>query len=161
MYMESSRFIQISDQMLVEYVYTDPASPVTFDTATTPIELMEDGHTGGMYFFNTEAVATTMGNYRDISAVSISPNNTQFAFLNTDVGVPYNDYDPELTDSVNLLQTFAPNVDVWYDTVRVHFIAGFNFEGQYDGIIFDIQATRRDSIQINMASIQIPRLMPY
>ena len=155
--MESSRFIQISNQMLLEYIYTDQADPTVFNTATTPIELMEDGHTGGTYFFNTEAVATTMGNYRDISAASITPNDTQYAFLNTDVGVPYNDYDPELTDSVNLLQTFAPNVDVEYDRVRIHFIAGFNFEGQYDGIIFELQATRRDGTLINMASIDFLR----
>jgi len=155
--MESSRYIQISDQILIEYVYTDQAAPAEFNTGAFPIELMEDGHTNGMYLFNTEAVSSTMGNYRDISAASISKNDTTYAFLNTDVGVPYNDYDSELTDSVNLLQTFAPNIDVQYDRVRIHFIAGFNFEGQYDGIIFEIQAMRRDNVPINMASINFLR----
>jgi sRNA-binding regulator protein Hfq len=155
--MDSSRFLQISDQILVEYIYTDQASPDVFPTDTYPIELMADGHNKGMYLFNTEAVATEMGNYRDISAASVKENDTEYAYLNTDVGVPYNDYDPELTDSVNLLQTFLPILDVEYDKVKIHFIAGFNFEGQYDGIIFDIQAIRRDSVYINMASINFLR----
>lgn len=151
--MESSKFIQISDQILVEYIYTDQANPAEFNTAQYPVELMEDGYTNGMYYFNGENVAATMGNYRDISAAAISDDRTRYAFLNNDVGVPYNDYDPELTDTQNLLQNFSPDIDIIYDTVRVHFISGFNFEGQYDGIIFDIEATRRDSKQINLASI--------
>jgi|TARA_R100000501_G_scaffold5049_1_gene11111 hypothetical protein len=155
--MESSRYLQISDQILLEYIYTDQGDPAEFDTLTYPIELMEDGHNNSMYLFNTEAVASTMGNYRDISAASVSSKNAQYAFLNTDVGVPYNDYDPKLTDSVDLLQTFAPNVDAVYDRVRIHFIAGMNFEGKYDGIIFQIQATRRDGVLINMASIDYLR----
>ena len=38
-----------------------------------------------------------MGNYRDISAVAaIDENKTQYAYLDTsDIGVPYNDFDPE------------------------------------------------------------------
>jgi len=151
--MESSRYIQLSDQILLEYIYTDQGDPAEFDTATYPVELMEDGHNNSMYLFNTEGVSSTMGNYRDISAVSVSSKDAQYAFLNTGVGVPYNDYDSELTDSVNLLQAFAPNIDAVYDSVKIHFIAGFNFEGQYDGIIFEIQASRRDGYLINMASI--------
>ena len=155
--MESSKFIQISDQILVEYIYTDQANPAIFNTAQYPVELMEDGYTDGMYYFNGENVAATMGNYRDISAAAISDDRTRYAFLNNDVGVPYNDYDPELTDTQNLLQNFSPDIDITYDKVRVHFISGFNFEGQFDGIIFDIEATRRDNKQINLASINFLR----
>mgnify|MGYP003146957387 CR=1 FL=1 len=150
--MDSSRFIQISEQILIEYIYTDQAAPTTFNTATYPIELMRDGHTQGTYFFNTDTVSTTMGNYRDISAASITADNTQYVYLDTSIGVPYNDFDPLLTDSGNLLQTFAPNLNVEYDTMRVHFVAGFNFEG-YDGIVFEALAPRRDGVMMNLASI--------
>ncbi len=150
--MESSRFIQISEQILIEYVYTDQAAPTTFNTATYPIELMRDGHTNGTYFFNTDSVSTTMGNYRDISAASITADNTQYVYLDTSIGVPYNDFDPLLTDSANLLQSFAPDLNVAYDTMRVHFVAGFNFTG-FDGIVFEAQAPRRDGVMLNFASI--------
>jgi len=155
--MESSRFIQISPQILIEYIYTDQAAPTTFNTATTPIELMRDGHTNGTYFFNTDSVSAVMGNYRDISAAAINANKTQYVSLNTDIGVPYNDFDPLLTDSAQLLQTFSPELDVAYDKMKIHFIAGFSFEG-FDGIVFEALAPRRDSVMVNFASINFTPL---
>jgi len=150
--MESSRFIQISDQILIEYVYTSQSVPTTFDTATYPIELMRDANTKGTYFFNTDTVNPTMGNDRDGSAVSNNVNKTQYVSLDTSVGIPYNDYSPALTDSASLLQTFSPNLNVAYDKVRVHFVAGFSFTG-FDGIVFETLAPRRDGVMLNLASI--------
>ncbi len=150
--MESSRFIQISEQILIEYVYTSQATPTTFNTATYPIELMRDANTKGTYFFNTDSVSAVMGNYRDISAVSNNKEKTQYVYLDTDIGVPYNDFSPELTDSANLLQSFTPQLDVAYDKIRVHFVAGFSFEG-FDGIVFEALAPRRDGVMLNLASI--------
>ena len=155
--MESSRFIQISEQILIEYVYTSQATPTTFNTATYPIELMRDANTKGTYFFNTDTVSATMGNYRDISAVSNNVNKTQYVSLDTDIGVPYNDFSPDLTDSANLLQTFSPQLDVAYDKIRIHFISGFSFEG-YDGIVFEALAPRRDGVMLNLASINFLKL---
>lgn len=154
--MESSRFIQITPEILIEYIYTDQTNPTTFNTSTYPIEIMRDGHTGGSYMFNTDSVSTTMGNYRDISAVALNQNKTQYVSLDTDVGVPYNDYDPELTDSANLLQTFAPFLNIEYDRVRIHFIAGFNFQG-FDGLIFNVTCPRRDGVDINLSAINFLR----
>lgn len=150
--MESSKFIQISDGILIEYIYTSQSSPTTFNTSTYPIEIMRDGHTEGSYLFNTDSVSATMGNYRDISAVAINENKTQYAYLDTSVGVPYNDFDPQLTDSTDLLQTFSPNLNIEYDRIRVHFISGFNFTG-YDGIIFETLVPRRDGTLLNLSSI--------
>jgi hypothetical protein len=103
--MESSKFIQLSEGILVEYVYTNQANPTVFNTATFPIEILRDAYTGGSYMFNTDSVAATMGNYRDISAVPINAAKNQYVYLDTSVGVPYNDFDPNLTPSANLLQT--------------------------------------------------------
>jgi len=150
--MESSRFIQISEQILIEYVYTSQASPTTYNTASYPIELMRDTNTKGTYFFNTDSVSAVMGNYRDISAVANNTTRTQYVSLDTDIGVPYNDSVDFLTSSANLLQTFSPELDVAYDKVKIHFIAGFNFEG-FDGIIFETLAPRRDGVMLNLSSI--------
>ena len=150
--MESSKFIQIADGILLEYIYTSQSNPTEFNTATHPIEIMRDGHTGGSYLFNPESVSAEMGNYIDISAAAINKNKTQYAYLDNDIGVPYNDFDPELTDSVNLLQTFSPQQNIAYDKIRVHFIAGFSFTG-YDGIIFETLVPRRDGVLLNLSSI--------
>lgn len=152
--MESSKFIQLSDSILVEYIYIDQANPGpnTFNTGTYPIEIMRDGYTNGSYFFNTDTVAATMGNYRDISAVPINAAKSQYVYLDTSIGVPYNDYDPELTPTSQLLQTFSPNLNIEYDKVRVHFVAGFSFE-DYDGIIFDVTTQKRNGDDIVLSSI--------
>lgn len=150
--MESSKFIQIADGILLEYIYTSQSNPTEFNTATHPIEIMRDGHTGGSYLFNPESVSAEMGNYIDISAAAINKNKTQYAYLDNDIGVPYNDFDPELTNSVNLLQTFSPQQNIAYDKIRVHFIAGFSFTG-YDGIIFETLVPRRDGVLLNLSSI--------
>lgn len=150
--MESSKFIQLSDGILLEYIYTSQSTPTEINTTTAPIEIMRDGHTGGSYLFNTEAVSATMGNYRDISVAAINKNKTQYAYLDTDIGVPYNDFDIQLTDSVNLLQTFNPVQNIAYDKIKVHFISGFTFTG-YDGIIFETLVPRRDGVLLNLSSI--------
>lgn len=150
--MESSKFIQLSEGILVEYVYTNQANPTVYNTASYPIEIMRDDYTGGSYMFNTDTVAATMGNYRDISAVPINAAKSTYVYLDTSVGTPYNDFDPNLTPSANLLQTFSPNINIEYDRVRIHFVAGFSFQ-DFDGIIFDITAPRRDGKDIVLASI--------
>ena len=163
--MESSRFIQISEDILIEYVYTSQTAPTTFNTGTYPIELMRDSQTKGTYLFNTNVddspaipqLWTKQGNYRDKSAVTNNINRTQYVSLNTSIGVPYNDSVNFLTDTANLQQTFSPQLDVAYDTVRVHFVAGFNFTG-YDGLVVEVLAPRRDGVILNFASVNFDKL---
>mgnify|MGYP003629573367 CR=1 FL=1 len=150
--MESSRFIQLTPQILVEYIYTDQASPTTYNTSAFPIEIMRDTYTSGSYLFNSDSVSATMGNYRDISVAAINKNRTKYAYLDTDVGVPYNDFDTNLTNTSLLPQTFSPNLDIVYDRIKIHFVAGFSFEN-FDGIIFEVTVPRRDGVEINLSSI--------
>jgi len=101
--LDSSRYIQISADVLVEYIYTDQASPATFDTSAYPIEIMRDGYTDGSYLWNAANVFGTMGNGRDRSAAAISTNRTEYVSLNSSFGVPYNDYDIKLTNTPQLV----------------------------------------------------------
>jgi hypothetical protein len=152
--MESSKFIQLSNSILVEYVYIDQTNPGpnTFNVGSFPIEIMQNGYTDGSYFFNVDSVSATMGNQRDISAVPINKNKSQYVYLDTSIGVPYNDFDPEFTPSSQLGQVFSPNIGVEYDRIRVHFIAGFSFDG-FDGVIFDVTTQGRNGNDIVLSSI--------
>jgi hypothetical protein len=150
--MNSSRFVQLSPGILLEYVYTDQANPEVFNTSSYPIELMQDDYTNSTYMFNFISVQSTMGNSRDRSSCSITSNMSQYASLNTSLGVPYNDHDPKLTHTTQLPQVFTPNINVQYDTVRAHFVAGYDFEG-YDGIIFEVLVPRRDGVLISISTI--------
>tara|TARA_R110001599_G_scaffold236609_3_gene435930 strand:+ start:746 stop:2113 length:1368 start_codon:yes stop_codon:yes gene_type:complete len=154
--MDSSRYVQLSADILVEYIYTDQANPATFNTATYPIEIMRDGHTGGSYLWNGANVSSTMGNFRDRTAAAINTDKTNWVSLNSSFGVPYNDYDPQLTSTVQLPQSFSPELDIEYDTVRVYFTSGFSFN-DFDGIIFEILANRRDNKELNLASVNYLR----
>lgn len=154
--MESSKFIQLSEGILIEYVYTSQSDPTVFNTANYPIEILRDEYTSGSYMFNTDSVSSTMGNYRDISAVPIDSGKSKYVLLDTSVGVPYNDYDPKLTPSNDLLQTFSPNIDIEYDRIKVHFIAGFSFQ-DFDGIVFNIGAKGRNGNDIVLSSITFLR----
>jgi len=150
--MESSKFIQLSEGILVEYIYTDQTNPSVFNTAAYPIEILRNGYTGGSYMFNTDSVASIMGNYRDISAIPINAAKNKYVYLDTGVGVPYNDFDPNLTPSSNLIQVFSPNINIEYDRIKIHFVAGFSFQ-DFDGIIFDVTVPRRDGKDIVLSSI--------
>lgn len=154
--MESSRYIQLSADLLVEYVYTSQANPATFNTGSFPIEILRDGHTGGSYLWNGANVVSTMGNERDRSAVAINQVKSKWVSLNTSFGVPYNDYDPQLTPTTQLPQIFNPNIDIEYDRVRVYFTSGYDFD-DYDGLIFEILVNRRDGVELNLAAINYLR----
>ena len=54
--MESSKFLQLSEGILLEYIYTSQSEPTELNTADYPIDIMRDGHTGGSYLFNTSDV---------------------------------------------------------------------------------------------------------
>lgn len=150
--MESSRFIQLSNDILVEYIYSSQSNHTTFNTTDYPIEILKNNYTGDSYFFNTDSVSSIMGNYRDISATPVNETRSKYVYLDTSVGVPYNDFDPNLTPSNDLLQTFSPQLEVVYDNVKIHFTAGFTFQ-DFDGIIFEISIPKRNVGRAVIASI--------
>ena len=154
--MESSRFIQIAEDILIEYVYTNQADPTVFNTSNTPIEILKNEHTSGINFFNSISALLPTGINRNNSAIPINKNKTEYVSLNALVGVPYNDVDSKLTSSSDLLQEFSPNLNVEYDRVKVHFSSGFSFQ-DYDGIIFEIKTSDRNGNNITLSSLNFLR----
>ena len=149
--MTSSRFIPIYDGALVEYVYADPVNPLTYSTNTLPIEILKDTYTDNTFMFNPPAYGDISHNTRSISAVPIDSSYGSFASLTTARSISYNDVDPNLTPSDQVLQSFSPSLDIIYDIVKIHFAAGFNFDN-YDGFIFQVNYQRRDSVQCTLMS---------
>lgn len=154
--MESSKFIQLTEDVLLEYIYNDQSNPTSFSTSSHKFEIMKNLITNATHVFNSSANAEDIGNYRDISAVPISVNKTEWVSLNTSLGVPYNDKVTQLTSTPDLLATFSPDINVEYDTLRFHFTSGFNFQ-DFDGYIFNIQVDRRDSVQVDLANVKLLR----
>jgi hypothetical protein len=117
---------------------------------------MRDAYTGGTYLFNPPAYQTQTGNVRGTSSAAIDSTKTKFASLITNRSISYNDVDSNLTPSANLLQNFSPNIDIEYDTVRVHFASGLDFRG-FDGFIIALTVQRRDGLDLNLANINFLR----
>jgi|688.fasta_scaffold02511_2 hypothetical protein len=147
-----SKYVQLYDGVLLEYIYTNHSSPETFNTLDLPIELMRDSYTGGTYLFNPPAYQSQTGNVRGNSSAAINSTKTRFASLITNRSISYNDVDSNLTPSANLLQTFSPNIDVEYDTIRLHFASGLDFRG-FDGFVIALTVQRRDGLDLNLANI--------
>lgn len=148
--MTSSRFIPIYDGALIEYTYADPSDPLVYSTNTLPIEILNDSYTDNSYLFNPVAYEDITHNSRNISAVPLD-DFRNFASLTTSRSISYNDVDPNLTPSNQVLQTFSPNISVTYDIIKIHFAAGFDFD-IYDGFIFQVNYTRRDSVKCGLMS---------
>lgn len=147
----TSKFLQIKEGILIEYIYTSLTEPETHLTDDYQIEILKDSENNKIYLFNTPENETTTLNVRDYSG--IYNTSSKYVYLNQDLPLQYVDYNENLTNSDNLLiDDFIPNYSVAYDTVRIHFVSNLNFDSG-DGYIFDINITRRDERKINLASL--------
>jgi len=136
----TSRYISLSDSVLLEYEYRDQTDTTTnvYSTTVAPFLLMQDTHgaTENLIFNNDNQTDTT-GNTRTRMAVSTNTTTASYGYLDLNGLVALNDYDPNLTDTVSLPITFSPDVGVKYDVVRLHLVQGFNFENN-EGFYFRI-----------------------
>jgi hypothetical protein len=97
---------------------------------------------------NQDTQAT--GNVRDRSSVQTSQNT--FVRLDIDRLEQYLDYDDKLTDVSNLPVSFENNISVYYDTIRYHFLSGYNF-GTKDGAIMQIQFPERNGKKATISQL--------
>ena len=148
----TSKFIKLHDQILVEYIYTDSLSPTTYNTSSYGIEVLTNGYNGTNYVFSSESSPVDMGNIIGRSALQIGTGSSEYVYLDNNLPVPYNDHDTNLTASGELLQNFLPDIEVVYDSVRIHLMSGFNFD-EYEGFLIEIFVTRTDLKRVNLLSL--------
>lgn len=156
----TSKYIQLNPQILLEYIYQDPALPTVIDTDANGARIMvlNNTYTGTNFMFTEDNPFVPTGNYRTYSAIPLNTNRTRYAYLTTNVALNYLDYDTNLPDVATLLAQLStvPNVpvnNVQYDIVRLHLVSGFNFATQGDGFIFEVQFTDKSGKKQNLTSI--------
>jgi len=135
----TSRYVSLSDSVLLEYEYRDQSGTSNiFTTTAAPFYKMQDAHgaTSNLIFNDDNSTAIT-GNVRTRMAASTDTTTASYGYLDLNGLVALNDYDPQLTDTVNLPITFSPVIGVKYDVVRLHLVQGFNFENN-EGFYFRI-----------------------
>lgn len=133
----TSSFIQLTPYLLMEYRYAAPSNPETYPTNSVGFYKMENGHYGSqIQFFNQNINVDVTSNVLDRSVVKIAEE--KYVSLDIDKIVPYNDFDPLLTNTADLPISFISYDNIVYDSVRLYVLSGYNLDDM-DGIIFSIK----------------------
>lgn len=159
----SSKYIQLSSSVLMEYVYSDQSqinvvgNPFRINTNTAPIWKMANGHNNQDQIMNSDSSEIVQdglpigtGNVRNRSFAIIEPYKT--ALLDIDKIVFYNDYDPLLTKTANLPISFTNPQAPVYDTIKLHLVQGFNFE-ENKALILSVKAKKKDGSTFILGNI--------
>jgi hypothetical protein len=159
----TSKFIQLSASVLLEYVYADQSAintagnPYRLSTTTNPIWKSKNDHNNQDIIFNADSAEVIQnglpigtGNVRNRAYAYVDPYKS--ALLDIDRVTFYNDYDSALTPSANLPIVFTNEKAPVYDTIKLHLVQGFNFE-EYMGLTFNVKVTRKDGKLFNLANL--------
>ena len=137
----SSKYVQITPYLLMEYMYADQPTPETHfvNTGSTVVgydKLINGYRSNAVQVFNKSANYSITHNTTENNVVRI--NESSFVTLDANLIIPFNDYSEELTNTVDLPIVFPSNLLVVYDTVRYHIRAGYNL-GNIDGLIMSVE----------------------
>jgi hypothetical protein len=110
--------------------------PTNFGLNAAGFEKINNGYFNTVQITNPPNSGTITGNIRDRSSIQIAANT--FVKLDVDRLLQYLDYDHKLTPVSQLPITFHTNLDIYYDTIRYHFLSGFDF-GLADGVIMKVE----------------------
>jgi hypothetical protein len=159
----SSKFVLLNDAVLMEYIYADqdqinvPGNEFRIPTTTAPLWKTQNLHTGESQILNDDAASIIQdglpvgtANVRNHSFAQVS--NSKIAELDINRIVFYNDYDPDLTPSNLLPISFNTGKSPVYDTVRLHLVQGFNFQGN-SGFAVSIKAKKLDGKNLILSNI--------
>lgn len=140
-YSTTSKYVQLTPYLLMEYMYADEPQPEEYFVNTGPTTVgyqkMINGYmSNAVQILNPVSDFDVTHNTLDNSVVQIATNS--FVTLNSNLIIPFNDYSDKLTNTADLGITFPSNLLVVYDTVRYHIRAGYNL-ANIDGIIIQVQ----------------------
>lgn len=158
-YTSTQRFVKLTEYLLLEYNYTTAPTPEQYfvNTGTPAIgfEKIVNGYFNGeVQILNNPASQSTTNNVRELSVVQTGKN--KFVTLDNDYLVPYLDTDPKLTSVPNLPVIFSSNIGVYYDTIRFHIVAGYNFNN-LDGIILQVRFQERTGKKATILQLLVER----
>ena len=166
-YSTTSKFVQLTPYLLMEWMYADQPNPETYPvntgTVTVGYNKMINGYitaivnnaaivpTNQIYNLNENYPVTH--NAGENSVVQISTNS--FVTLDPGLIIPFNDFSNELTPTSELQINFPGNIEVVYDSIRYHIVAGYNLSN-IDGVILSVkyQDVNQTFVTFSQALIQ-------
>lgn len=165
-YSTTSKYVQLSPYLVMEFLYADQPNPESYFVNTGTITVGYDKLVNGILedingtinndvqIFNADEDSGTTKNTRNNSVVKVT--DSSFISLNPNLIIPYNDFNSALTDSSSLPITFPSNINVMYDNVRYHILAGYNLENM-DGLILTIQYPDVDGSYVTISQIKLSK----
>ena len=126
----TSQYLQISDYALVEYVYADE----NITTTQARCLRLQNKYTNTYQFLNNAQAYKKTGNILDKSASKLGTDSQAWAYHDIDVVVP-----TIQTDANFVLEDVTASLlsNQYYDTIRLHLLAGFTFPG-LDGLVLEV-----------------------
>lgn len=168
----STRYYQLTKDILLEYVYVDTNSDLTGDARDRVVDLtsgnkmyvVDDNFDGKRYLFyrdnrNDNKVGHNYGNL----VVGLNRNDTKFVKVESETARAANGEFQKYnkvynSDFETKEMTFEGNNtgDVFFDKCILHF-TGSNYFGDYDSLIFQALVNDIDGSKISLASILFKR----
>jgi hypothetical protein len=155
----TSKYVQLTPYLLMEYMYADEPQPESYFVNTGPTTVAYQKLVNGyisddVQIFNPNSDYDITHNTQNNSVVQIGTNS--FVTLDANLIIPFNDYSERLTNTNDLNVTFPSNLLVVYDTVRYHIRAGYNFNN-LDGAILQIQLQDQDLSYVTLSQILLQK----
>lgn len=144
-----SKFVQLTDYILLEYRYTDLANPEKFNYNFTRVV---NGHTAEIQLLNDDSADQVTNNVREHSVTKIAAG--KYADLDKDQVPDWLTYDTQIA------KTVVSAINCPYDTVVFHLLAGYNFE-DLDGTILEVKATERSGKKMTLAALAFLKTSDY
>lgn len=143
----------------MEFMYADAPNPESYFVNSGPntvgYDKLVNGYLGNsIQIFNPKEDESITNNTTENSVVKIS--DTNFVTLDSNLIIPFNDFDDKLTNTINLPVDFPSNIKAVYDTVRFHIRSGYNLSN-LDGVICTIEYQDNDQSYVTVASILIKK----
>lgn len=159
----TSKFVLLNDAVLLEYIYADqeainsPGNQYRIPTTTAALWKTQNLHINEDQILNDDAaeilqdgVPVGTANVRNHSFAQIS--KSKIAYLDIDRIIFYNDFDSDLTPSGSLPINFNTYKSPVYDTIRLHLVQGFNFQGN-EGLALSIKGKRKDGKNLSLLNL--------
>lgn len=163
----STRYYQLTNNILLEYVYSNSDTSVAGDAGDRVIDLqtgnrlysMDNGYDGKLYLFCRDGEDDNMSghNYGNL-VVSMNGSDSKFVKVrNERTGVKYDDvYGDTLVTREADFSGNSDSRDMFFDTCIIHF-TGSNYFGDYDSLVFQATVNDIHGYRISLASILFTR----
>jgi len=155
----SSKYATLTPYMLMEFRYADAPTPETYPvntgTNTVGYQKIVNGYLeNDIQVLNPTEDIDLTNNTNENSVIKIDGSN--YVTLDSNLVIAFNDFDNNLTSTVDLPVIFPSNINVIYDSVRFHIRAGYNLNN-IDGLINSIKYEDQDGSYVTVASILIKK----